>query len=108
MYKVPEDKILADMVRKQIYIEQRHERLLKRISKARGVSEAEVIRQAIERETVGEKPLLAPDQAAWDKILSFAKSRKALRPGVRPYHWNRLDAYEERERRYRKPPRRDK
>ena len=91
---------MAEMVRKQIYIQERHERLLKRISKARGVSEAELIRQAIERETVGEKPLLAPDQAAWDKILCFAKSRKALRPGVRPYRWNRLDAYEERERRF--------
>ena len=107
MYKWYKEKMMAEMVRKQIYIQERHERLLKRISKARGVSEAQVIRQAIERETVGEKPLLAPDQAAWDKILCFAKSRKALRPNVRPYRWNRLDAYEERERRYTKP-RKDK
>ena len=99
--------MMAEMVRKQIYIQERHERLLKRISKARGVSEAEVIRQAIERETVGEKPLLAPDQTAWDEILCFAKSRKALRPNIRPYRWNRLDAYAERERRYTKP-RKDK
>ena len=91
---------MAEMVRKQIYIEERHERLLKRISKTRGVSEAELIRQAIERETVGERPLLSPDQEAWDKILCFAKSRKALRSGPRPYRWNRLDAYEERERRF--------
>lgn len=95
---------MAEMVRKQIYIEERHERLLKRISKARGVSEAELIRQAIERETVGEKfPLLAPDQAAWDEILRFAKSRKAPRPSARSYRWNRLDAYEEREKRFTRP-----
>jgi hypothetical protein len=100
MYKDSKEKTMAEMVRKQIYIEERHERLLKRISKARGVSEAELIRQAIERETVGEKPLLAPDQEAWDKILCFAKSRKTLRPGARPYRWNRLDAYEEREKRF--------
>ncbi len=56
MYKGSEKKILAVMVRKQIYIEERHERLLKRISKARGVSEAELIRRAIEREAVGGKP----------------------------------------------------
>ena len=93
---------MAGMVRKQIYIEERHERLLKRISKARGVSEAELIRRAIERETVGEKPVLTPDQAAWDKILRFAKNRKAVRPSARPYRWNRLDAYEERERRFSK------
>ena len=91
---------MAEMVRKQIYIQERHERLLKRISRARGVSEAELIRQAIERETVGEKPLLTPDQEAWDKILRFAKSRKVLRPSTRHYRWNRLDAYEERERRF--------
>jgi hypothetical protein len=103
MYKCYKEKIMAEMVRKQIYIQERHERLLKRISKARGVSEAELIRQAIERETVGGKlPLLAPDQAAWDKILRFANSRKALRPSARPYRWNRLDAYEERERRFTK------
>jgi hypothetical protein len=103
MYKCYKEKIMAEMVRKQIYIQERHERLLKRISKARGVSEAELIRQAIERETVGGKlPLLAPDQAAWDEILRFANSRKALRPSARPYRWNRLDAYEERERRFTK------
>jgi hypothetical protein len=91
---------MAEMVRKQIYIEERHERLLKRISKARGVSEAELIRQAIERETVGGKPLLlAPDQAAWDEILRFVKNRKSPRFNGRPYRWNRLDAYEDRERR---------
>jgi hypothetical protein len=103
MYGDIKEKTMAEMVRKQIYIEERHERLLKRISKARGVSEAELIRQAIERETVGQKsPLLMPDQAAWDAILRFAKIRKALRPGTRPYRWNRLDAYEERERRFAK------
>ena len=92
---------MAEMVRKQIYIKERHERLLKRISKARGISEAELIRQSIERETIGGKPLLLePDQAAWDEILRFAKSRKALRPSARPYRWNRLDAYEEREKRF--------
>ena len=91
---------MAGMVRKQIYIEERHERLLKRISKARGVSEAELIRQAIERETIGGKPLPAePDQEAWDDILRFVKKRKSLRSSGRPYRWNRLDAYEEHEER---------
>lgn len=94
---------MGEMVRKQIYIEERHERLLKRISKARGVSEAEVIRQAIEQGTLGKKlPLLTPDQAAWDKIVRFANSRKALPPSARPYRWNRLDTYGEREKRFTK------
>jgi hypothetical protein len=106
MYKGSEEKTITEMVRKQIYIEERHERLLKRISKARGVSEAELIRQAIERETLGGKPLLlAPDQAAWDEIVRFVKNRKSLRLSGRSYRWNRLDAYEEREKRF---PRRAK
>ena len=100
MYKDFKEKTMAEMVRKQIYIQERHERLLKRISRARGVSEAELIRQAIERETVGERPLLTPDQEAWDKVLRFAKSRRVLHPSTRPYRWNRLDAYEEREKRF--------
>jgi hypothetical protein len=101
MYKGSGEKTMAEMVRKQIYIEERHERLLKRISKARGVSEAELIRQAIERETIGGKPLLlAPDQAAWDEILRFVENRKSLHPSGRPYRWNRLYAYAEREKRF--------
>ncbi len=106
MYKDCEGKARAEMVRKQIYIEERHERLFKRISKAHGVSEAELIRRAIERENVGGKPLLlTPDQAARDEILCFVKNRKSLRPIGRPYRWSRLDAYEDREKRF---PRRAK
>ena len=104
MYNRFKGKTMAEMVRKQIYIEVRQERLLKRISKARGVSEAEIIRQAIERETIGEKPLLlSPDQTAWDEILRFVQNRKSLRPKGRPYRWNRLDAYGEREKRLGNP-----
>jgi hypothetical protein len=97
---------MAEMVRKQIYIEERHERLLKRISKARGLSEAEIVRQAIEKETLGTKTsLLAPDQGAWYEILRFVKGRKSLRSSGRPYRWNRLDAYEQRDKRF---PKREK
>ena len=57
---------MARMVRKEIYIQEYQVQLLTRISKARGVSEAEVIRQAIEREAIGGKAhLLTPDHAAW-------------------------------------------
>lgn len=91
---------MADMVRKQIYIEDRQERLLKRISKTRGVSEAELIRQAIDRETIGGGVFpFEPDQTAWDEILRFVENRKSLRRSGRPYRWNRLDAYSEREKR---------
>ncbi len=77
---------MAEMVRKQIYIEDRHERLLKRISKTRGVSEAELIRQAIDRETIGKNAFpFEPDQAAWDEILRSVEKRTSLRRGSMPY-----------------------
>lgn len=44
----------TQMVRKQIYIQRRQDILLKRLSQARGLSEAEIIRQALERELAGE------------------------------------------------------
>ena len=92
---------MSEMVRKQIYIEKHHERLLKQFSMARGISEAEIIRQAIESKTTGEKsPLPLTDHAAWEEILCFVEGRKALRPKGRPYRWNRKDAYTEREKRY--------
>ena len=41
---------MSDMVRKQIYITRRQELLLKRLARLRGVSEAEIIRKALDKE----------------------------------------------------------
>ena len=40
------------MVRNQIYLEERQEARLKRVARGRGISEAEVIRQAIDRQVI--------------------------------------------------------
>ena len=45
---------MTDMVRKQVYIHQRQEATLKRLARQRGLSEAEIIRQAIDREAVAQ------------------------------------------------------
>jgi len=88
---------MSEMVRKQIYIHKRHELLLKQLSQARGVSEAEIVRQAIEREAAGTPPRSPlPDRAAWGEILQFVEARRALGTGGEPYRWNREDAYKER------------
>ena len=39
---------MSQMMRKQIYIQKRQQVLLRRLARARGVSEAELIRQAID------------------------------------------------------------
>lgn len=64
---------MARMVHKQIYIQERQGQLLRRISKARGVSEAEVIRQAIEREAIG-----GGDWQVGAKLESAQKMYKGL------------------------------
>jgi hypothetical protein len=95
---------MAEMVRKQVYIQKRQEHFLKRLSKAQGISEAEVIRRAIERENTGEKrDLPAPDHTAWEDILRFVGSRKSLRTEKSPYRWNRGDVYGDREKRFTDP-----
>jgi len=95
---------MSEMVRKQFYIHKRQQVLLKRLSQARGVSEAEIVRQAIERETTGTSLLpTLPDRAAWEEIVRFLETRKALASsseGREPYQWSREDAYQERESRF--------
>ncbi len=88
---------MAQMLRKQIYIEKRQRTLLKRLAKKRGVSEAEIIRQAIDHEaSSGSGPALPPDHDAWEEALAFMRARRKLGAQGTPYHWRREDAYEER------------
>jgi hypothetical protein len=37
------------MIRKQVYVEPRHDRMLKRRARERGVTEAQIIREALDR-----------------------------------------------------------
>jgi hypothetical protein len=90
-----------NMVRKQIYLPRRQNLLLKRLAKHRGVSEAEVIRQALEREAEITVPIMRDSLAAWDEILRFVEARKAmLAERGEPVRWNRQELYDERENRW--------
>ncbi len=93
----------TQMVRKQIYIKKRQDILLKQLSQARGLSEAEIIRQALEREA-GIRPAVVRDSlAAWAGILQFVQERKrALGREGKPVQWDRQELYQEREARWRK------
>lgn len=87
---------MAEMVRKQIYISKRQELILKRLSKARGVSEAAIIREAIDREMA--QAVLYPgkgDDEGWEKLVRLMRSMDSeIKPGQQPYQWRREDAYE--------------
>lgn len=89
------------MVRKQIYIQKRQDALLKRLAQARGLSEAEIIRQAIEREVSGAtaQPTRS-DLSAMEDFTLLAVSKRAQGANAQPYRWNREEIYEERESRW--------
>jgi len=73
---------MSDMVRKQIYLHQRQEAQLKRLARLRGLSEAEIIRQAIDREAAAGSALARPadSRAALQEILDFcSKSSERAR-----------------------------
>ena len=92
---------MTTMVRKQIYIPRRQEILIKRLSQARGISEAEVIRQAIEREINRELIDIHPEKlSAWDQLMQAVEERKAEAQPGEPYRWNREEIYAERENRW--------
>jgi hypothetical protein len=84
------------MVRKQIYIYKRQEAQLKRVSEARGVSEAEVIRNAIDREVTSTSPaIFHSDPEAFERLMEIIQQRKALGVTGEPYRWKRNDAYDD-------------
>ncbi len=91
------------MIRKQIYLPKRQNILLKRLANQRGVSEAEIIRQALAREAEAPNPL-QDSEKAFAQMLAFAEARKAKYADQgEPFQWNRNELYEEREARWFKP-----
>jgi predicted ATPase len=94
---------MSEMIRKQFYIHERHQLLLRKLARAKGVSEAEIIRQAIEHEAAGARQQIpASDRVAWQEIVRAVEARKHLGSGTVPYHWDRQDAYQDRDERF--PP----
>ena len=93
---------MTQMVRKRIYLQKRQEALLKRLAQVRGVSVAEIIREAIEQELKdrGHRSF-HPDIEAGEKALAFMRSLHAKGPLPNQGRtWKREDAYEERLSRY--------
>jgi hypothetical protein len=102
MMYITEVDLSEHMVRKQIYIPRRQDALLKKLAKQRGVSEAEVIRQALEREVEIAVPVTRESKKALDEIIAYARSlrdRPEFMQG-KPYKFNREELYEERESRW--------
>ena len=91
------------MVRKQVYIEARHEARLKERSQAQGITEAELIRRCIDG--LPRAAATRADDSAWrtkarDELLAFMRERANLKAPSKGWQWNREDIYEERLGRY--------
>lgn len=90
------------MVRKQIYLPQHQNLKLKRLAKQRGISEAEVIRQALEREAETPVTVQSDRKKVLEDIFIFARSLREhpeLMQGE-PYVFNRDEIYTKRENRW--------
>jgi len=86
---------MPQKVRKQIYIEPPQNAALKRLAQARGVTQAEVVRRAIERETGTQNKILPrPDPGAWDEARSFIVSLMERGPVSGRRKWKREDLYD--------------
>ena len=81
------------MVRKQVYIEPRHERLLKTRAKQLGVTEAELIRRSLEQ-TLTAPNISHRDPQAWEAFMRSVRRRMRLRVAQRPRAWTRDDLYD--------------
>lgn len=84
---------MATKVRKQIYIEPRQDIVLKRLAEETGATEAEIIRQAIDRHT---RLFRFPgrDMAAWEKERAFITHLIERGPVAGRRTWQREDLYE--------------
>ena len=91
---------MAQMIRKQIYIEPRHDRMLKLQALRRGRSEAEIVREALDC-----IPHAGPaardrdiyDEEAANQAVAFMKSLASRRTkGVRGRGWTRDQLHIER------------
>src|SRR5438309_10145624 len=85
----------ARMIRKQIYIEPRQETVLKEKAERWQMSEAEIIRHAIDQLEQAPPPHEVR-MRAWAKLKAFADERGRMDVPPEPRSWTRDELYEER------------
>ncbi len=80
------------MVRKQVYIEERQEKMLKKLSRELNVSQAELIRRGID-EIIDQTATQARRMKAWEEFKEFAMSRPEVPEGGKRT-WTRDELYD--------------
>jgi len=88
------------MIRKQVYIEERQDRLLKRYARQRGATEAELIREGIDRLEAGMRVLITSRSRALAELRMHWRKRASVTAPQTGRGWTREELYEERFARY--------
>ena len=90
---------MTTMVRKQVYIKPEQDEKLKQWAEETGKSEAEILRQALDRWLESEEQRQEAE-AAWEQILTFSEERAQQGIVAEGRSWTREELYEERLNRY--------
>jgi len=88
-----EANLMTVKMRKQIYIEPHQDAILKRLAKRTGASEAEIIRQAIDRH-VQSLQIPGSEMAAWEEEEAFIETLMQLGPVTGGRTWKRENIYD--------------
>ncbi len=82
------------MIRKQVYINARQDRLLKARAKQFGVTEAELIRQSLDQ-SLGAPALSRPrNPEAWREFMRTVRRRMRMKIPPSPRTWTRDELYD--------------
>jgi len=84
---------MARQVRKQIYIQARQERLLKRLAKRAALSEAEIVRRALDEHFRAVEAAEAR-QDVWERVDALVADLMAQGPAAGGRTWRREDLYD--------------
>lgn len=90
------------MIRKQLYLEESQDQALKARAKELGISEAELVRRALDAalRSKGSSHLAAPRRAALTRFVENAKRLSEQHGFPEGYRFNRDELYDEREGRW--------
>ena len=90
------------MIRKQLYLEETQDQALKQRARELGISEAELVRRALDAALYPEANahLASPRRAALSKLLAEAKRLSETHAFPESYHFDRDELYGEREDRW--------
>lgn len=90
---------MSRMIRKQVYLAPEQDAILKERARLLGVSEAEVLRRAIDLQKTASLTHVR-DPESWDREKRYIEERMAAGLTAKPRRFKREDAYEERLNRY--------